>query len=241
MTARVLRFLCAALTVAGLAVGCTGSTTTAPKALMTSSGTTGLGNATYVAGAFTPLRAPGTAAALLTMTVTSSGFTNGGTLPATAPGPASNGCSVSGTGTSPALAWTAGPSGTQSYMITMFDTDAPTGLGFVHWLIFDIPASVTNIPAGYGTPGSATLGGISGYNDQGFNGYVGPCPPAGDGAHHYWITVSALNTTLAPILASVGFTNTATTTSATLAATTFFVRQNNAILAQGQIVGTYGH
>jgi Raf kinase inhibitor-like YbhB/YbcL family protein len=126
-------------------------------------------------------------------------------------------------------------------MITMFDTDAPTGLGFVHWVIFDIPSSVTSIPAGYGTPGNATLGGISGYNDQGFNGYVGPCPPTGDGAHHYWITVSALNTSLAPILASVGFTNTATTTSATLAAITFFVRQNNATLAQGQIVGTYGH
>jgi Raf kinase inhibitor-like YbhB/YbcL family protein len=111
----------------------------------------------------------------------------------------------------------------------------------MHWVIIDIPASVTSIPAGYGTPGSATLGGINGYNDQGFNGYTGPCPPTGDGAHHYWITVSALNTTLAPILASVGFSNTATTTSATLAAITFFVRQNSAILAQGQIVGTYGH
>jgi Raf kinase inhibitor-like YbhB/YbcL family protein len=239
MTARLLRFLCAALVVAGLAAGCTGSTSTAPRAVAT--GDTTLGNATYVAGAFTPLRAPGTSAALLTMTVTSSGFTNGGTLPSSAPGPAADGCSVSGTGTSPALAWTAGPAGTQSYMITMFDTDAPTGLGFVHWVMIDVPASVTNIPAGYGTPGSATLGGINGYNDQGFNGYVGPCPPAGDGAHHYWITVSALNTTLAPTLAASGFTNTATTTSATLAATTFFARQTNAIVAQGQIVGTYGH
>jgi Raf kinase inhibitor-like YbhB/YbcL family protein len=126
-------------------------------------------------------------------------------------------------------------------MVTMFDSDAPTGIGFVHWTLIDLPAAVTSLPAGYGTPGNTSLGGISGYNDQGFNGYTGPCPPVGDGAHHYWITVSALNTTLAPILASVGFTNTATTTTATLAAITFFVRQNNAILAQGQIVGTYGH
>ena len=234
--------LAAAGVAVGLAAGCSGSSTsTVPLAASGGSGNTGVGNAAYVAGAFTPLRAPGTSSALLTMSVTSSAFTNGGTLPASAPGPAANGCSVSGSGTSPALSWTAGPAGTQSYMISMFDTDAPTGIGFMHWVMVDIPASVTSIPAGYGTPGSATLGGINGYNDQGFNGYVGPCPPAGDGAHHYWITVSALSTTLAPILASVGFTNTATTTSATLAAITFFVRQNNAILAQGQIVGTYGH
>jgi Raf kinase inhibitor-like YbhB/YbcL family protein len=233
--------LAAAGIAVGLAAGCNGSTSTVPVAMSASTGNTGIGNAAYVAGAFTPLRAPGTSAALLTMTVSSSAFTNGGTLPASAPGPAANGCSVSGSATSPALSWTVGPAGTKSYMISMFDTDAPTGIGFMHWVIVDIPASVTSIPAGYGTPGSATLGGINGYNDQGFNGYTGPCPPAGDGAHHYWITVSALNTTLAPILASVGFTNTATTTSATLAAITFFVRQNSAILAQGQIVGTYGH
>jgi Raf kinase inhibitor-like YbhB/YbcL family protein len=173
------------------------------------------------------------------MTVTSSGFTNGGTLPASSLGPAANGCSASGTATSPALSWTPGPAGTKSYMITMFDPDAPTGVGFQHWNLIDLPASVTSIPAGYST--APTLGGLQGYNDQGFNGYTGPCPPAGDGAHHYWITVSALNTTLAPTLAQVGFTNTATTTTAALAGITFFVRQSNAVLAQGQIVGTYGH
>jgi len=126
-------------------------------------------------------------------------------------------------------------------MVSMFDTDAPTGLGISHWTIIDLPASVTSLPAGYGTPGSATLGGLNAYNDIGFNGYAGPCPPVGDGAHHYWITVSALNTMMGPILAQVGYTNTASSTSATLASITFFVRQNNAILAQGQIVGTYGH
>jgi Raf kinase inhibitor-like YbhB/YbcL family protein len=226
-----------------LAVACSGgSTSTVPQPTATgSAGNTSVGNAQYVGGAFAPLRLPGTSAALLTMTVTSSAFTNGGPLPASAPGPAANGCSTSGTATSPQLTWTPGPAGTKAYMVTVFDTDAPTGLGFVHWTLLDLPASVTSLPAGYGTPGAATLGGINGYNDQGFNGYTGPCPPVGDGAHHYWITVSALNTTLAPILASVGFTNTATTTTATLAAITFFVRQNNAILAQGQIVGTYGH
>jgi Raf kinase inhibitor-like YbhB/YbcL family protein len=219
--------------------GCSSNTTT-PKSLPISP-TPGLGTATYVNGALTPLRAPGTSASLLTMTVTSSAFTNGGTLPASAPGPAANGCSTSGTTTSPALSWTPGPSGTQTYMITMFDPDAPTGVGFVHWVIFDIPATVTSIPAGYGTPGSATLGGIDGWNDQGYSGYTGPCPPAGDGAHHYWITVSALNVAMGPILSQVGFTVGTSTSTVGLAGITFFVRQNSAVLAQGQIVGTYGH
>ena len=137
------------------------------------------------AAAATPtvtLRAPGTGTGG-TLTVTSSGFANGTTMPTTE---AFDGCS--GGNVSPELTWTGAPSSTRSFVITVFDSDAPTGVGFWHWLLFNIPGTVTSIVAGAGTnPPSGT----SGLNDYGKIGYGGPCPPAGDGPHHYHITISA--------------------------------------------------
>ncbi|CAO5251496.1 YbhB/YbcL family Raf kinase inhibitor-like protein [Frankia sp. AgKG'84/4] len=85
------------------------------------------------------------------------------------------------------LAWTGAPAGTRSYAVTLFDPDAPTGSGFWHWLVWDIPTTATQLGS---TP---PPGAVSGTDDAGVAGYLGPCPPAGDIAHHYQFTVYALD------------------------------------------------
>jgi Raf kinase inhibitor-like YbhB/YbcL family protein len=115
------------------------------------------------------------------------------------------GCTDSGV--SPELAWSGAPAGTQSYAITMFDVDAPTGSGFWHWVAWDIPSGTTSVPTGAVLPAAA----VSGTNDGGTLGYTGPCPPQGDVKHHYHITVVAVDVPsieLAPEThaAVVGFT-----------------------------------
>lgn len=117
-----------------------------------------------------------------------------------------NGFGCTGQNISPSLNWSGVPAGTQSLVLTVYDPDAPTGSGFWHWLVFDIPASATSIALNAGMLNSASLppGSIQGYTDFGFSGYGGPCPPAGDPAHRYIFTLYAL-----PI-ASVGLTSGAT-------------------------------
>lgn len=95
------------------------------------------------------------------------------------------GCS--GGGRQIRLNWHGAPAGTRGYAVTMFDPDAPTGAGFWHWLSWDIPAAARDLGA---TP---PQGAVSGTNDAGVTGYLGPCPPAGDVTHHYRITVYALD------------------------------------------------
>ncbi len=94
-----------------------------------------------------------------------------------------------GTTESPQLSWYGAPSATRSYVITMFDSDAPTGSGFWHWVAWDLPGSTTSLPTGAALPAGA----VNGANDGGGFGYTGPCPPAGDVTHHYHITVVALD------------------------------------------------
>jgi Raf kinase inhibitor-like YbhB/YbcL family protein len=105
-----------------------------------------------------------------------------------------NGFGCTGQNISPALSWSGEPAGTQSFAITMFDSDAPTGSGWWHWVVFNIPASVHSLPAGAGADSGKDLpaGVIQGRNDFGFSFYGGPCPPLGAHAHHYEITVYAL-------------------------------------------------
>jgi Raf kinase inhibitor-like YbhB/YbcL family protein len=106
-----------------------------------------------------------------------------------------NGFGCTGENISPQLAWSNTPTGTKSYAITLYDPDAPTGSGWWHWVVFDIPAYVKELPAGAGTPGKPGLpeGAIQSMTDYGVPGYGGPCPPEGHGPHRYILTIHALD------------------------------------------------
>jgi len=103
-----------------------------------------------------------------------------------------NGMGCSGQNISPALQWYNPPAGTRSYAVTAYDPDAPTGSGWWHWVMYNIPAGTTGLPAGAGNGRNAPRGSAQGQTDFGTKGYGGPCPPAGDRPHHYQFTVFAL-------------------------------------------------
>lgn len=101
-----------------------------------------------------------------------------------------------GDDTSPAIRWTVPPSVTpQSFAVTVFDPDAPTGSGFWHWGIYNIPAEVRELAHDAGRPGSGAKPAESQEvaNDAGFRGYVGAAPPPGHGPHRYYFRVHALD------------------------------------------------
>ncbi|HWH02416.1 MAG TPA: YbhB/YbcL family Raf kinase inhibitor-like protein [Gemmatimonadales bacterium] len=106
-----------------------------------------------------------------------------------------NGMGCTGANTSPALAWTGAPAGTKSFAVTIYDPDAPTGSGWWHWVVYNIPATTTSLPTGAGDASKNLLpaGAVQGNTDFGAPGFGGACPPPGDKAHHYFITVYALN------------------------------------------------
>jgi len=107
-----------------------------------------------------------------------------------------DGFGCKGKNQSPQLLWENAPEGTKSFAVTMYDPDAPTGSGWWHWVVFDIPANVNELVAGAGntTLNLVPEGAIQGITDYGTNGYGGPCPPEGHGLHQYIITVYALKT-----------------------------------------------
>lgn len=107
-----------------------------------------------------------------------------------------NGFGCSGENSSPQLSWSNAPEGTKSFAITMYDPDAPTGSGFWHWVVFDIPANVNELVknAGNVSQNLAPKGAIQSTTDYGIKGFGGPCPPEGHGYHEYIITVFALKT-----------------------------------------------
>jgi Raf kinase inhibitor-like YbhB/YbcL family protein len=104
-----------------------------------------------------------------------------------------NSFGCSGKNISPALSWRNAPKGTQSFALLVHDPDAPTGSGWWHWLVYNIPASVNSLPPGAGDPQNKMLpgGALQGRTDFDTYAYGGPCPPPGK-VHHYHFRLYAL-------------------------------------------------
>ncbi len=100
----------------------------------------------------------------------------------------------SGADTSPLLYWNDAPPRTQSFALIVDDPDAPSGT-FVHWLVYNLPASLRQLPQGVPEGENLTSGGKQGENDFPRTGYGGPCPPPGK-PHRYFFRLYALDTTL---------------------------------------------
>ena len=140
-----------------------------------------------------------------------------------------NGMGCTGENVSPALQWTGAPAGTKSFAVTVYDPDAPTGSGFWHWVVYNIPATTTSLPAGAGgANGELPSGATQGITDFGQPGYGGPCPPVKDRPHRYIFTVYALD------IDSLGADD------STSGATVMFKMRGH-ILAKGRVMGRFGH
>jgi Raf kinase inhibitor-like YbhB/YbcL family protein len=153
--------------------------------------------------------------AAATLPVSSSSFTNGQTIPSR--------LTCDGPDVSPDIQWGEAPAATQSYAIVMNDPDAP--LGFTHWLAYNIPANIHELPEGASTPTKRIDQAGEGINSFGNVGYGGPCPP-GATPHHYVFHVYALDVN--PGLA------------AGVSTEQVVVALKAHVLAEGQITGLYG-
>jgi Raf kinase inhibitor-like YbhB/YbcL family protein len=104
------------------------------------------------------------------------------------------GFGCAGENKSPHLAWLGAPAGTKSFAVTCYDLDAPTGSGFWHWLVVNIPPNITELEVDAGNRNSPKLppGALHTRTDYGAPGYGGPCPPPGDHPHRYLFTVFAV-------------------------------------------------
>lgn len=129
----------------------------------------------------------------MAFTLTSKSFTDGGQLPKAQ---VHHAMGAGGDNVSPDLAWAGAPEGTQSFALTCYDPDAPTGSGWWHWVVYDIPASATGLSLGAGATGGAALppGAKQGRTDFGTHEYGGAAPPPGHGPHRYIFTLYALKT-----------------------------------------------
>ncbi len=99
-----------------------------------------------------------------------------------------------GSDVSPQLSWSGFPEETRSFAVTVYDPDAPTASGFWHWAVANLPATVTDLPAGVGDGSSSGFPGdaITLANDAGLKRYIGAAPPPGHGVHRYFIAVHAV-------------------------------------------------
>jgi len=106
-----------------------------------------------------------------------------------------NGFGCQGKNISPALEWSGAPPGTKSFAVTVYDPDAPTGSGWWHWVVFNMPANTKGLAKNAGDPkvNLAPQGSVQSRTDFGKTGYGGPCPPPGK-PHRYQFTVFALKT-----------------------------------------------
>lgn len=107
-----------------------------------------------------------------------------------------NGFGCSGENISPKLSWKNAPEGTKSFAVTVYDPDAPTGSGWWHWVVFDIPADINSLEnnAGDIKASIAPKGAIQSTTSYGQPGFGGACPPQGDTPHQYIFTIYALKT-----------------------------------------------
>lgn len=124
-------------------------------------------------------------------TVSSASFEHGGTLKQAQ---LFNGFGCTGGNLSPALAWKGEPQGTRSFAVTVYDPDAPTGSGWWHWVVIDLPAGTHSLPEGAGRMDGHTLpaGARQARSDFGTAAFGGACPPQGSKPHRYIVTVYAL-------------------------------------------------
>ncbi len=159
------------------------------------------------------------------LSVKSNTFADGAKLPISA---VLNSFGCTGSNRSPHLAWSGEPRGTASFAVILHDPDAPTGTGWYHWLVFNIPPDVHELKEGAGAKGSPGLpaGAVLGLTDFGISEYGGPCPPVGDKPHRYVFTVYAFATKVdgGPLT--------------TAAALRFFTREST--LAAGTITALFG-
>ncbi len=106
-----------------------------------------------------------------------------------------NGFGCNGSNLSPQLSWTGAPKGTVAFAILLHDPDAPTGSGWWHWQVINIPSDINSLKTGAGDVAKNLLpkGSVMIENDYGFKGFGGACPPEGNGIHHYNFTIHALS------------------------------------------------
>ena len=125
-------------------------------------------------------------AATMSLSISSGAFPPNGPIPAT--------YTCDGANTPPPLAWSGAPEGTRSFALIVDDPDAPDPkapkMTFVHWVLFDLPATARSLPDG----GALPVGAKAGLNDKHQRGYTGPCPPIG--RHRYFFKLYALDTML---------------------------------------------
>jgi Raf kinase inhibitor-like YbhB/YbcL family protein len=119
--------------------------------------------------------------------LTSPAFADQGRLPGAQ---ALNAMGCTGANHSPALAWKGAPAGTKSFALTLYDPDAPTGSGWWHWVVFNLPADARRLAEG---PAPLPAGAVQGRTDFGTPGYGGACPPVGGKPHRYVFTLYALD------------------------------------------------
>lgn len=106
-----------------------------------------------------------------------------------------NGFGCTGKNISPALSWSGAPAGTKSFALTVYDPDAPTGSGFWHWVVFNLPASTAELKKNAGDLKANLMpaGAVQSRTDFGVPGWGGPCPPKGDKPHRYIFTIFAVD------------------------------------------------